>query len=124
VPIERAKPAIGFKMRIAGIYQTILKQFSEWHQRSLSLPPHSDSGGTSALVSDSGGAMNTWLNSVVIKVIVWLAGEILLGLIGLDTLADYSEFLLNHQPHLEIHGTASISLLTDVPNASASMLLR
>ncbi|HEY9623438.1 MAG TPA: hypothetical protein V6C78_23980 [Crinalium sp.] len=73
--------------------------------------------------------MKAWLNSVVIKVIVWLAGEILLSLIGLDTLADYSEFLLEHQPHLKIHSTASISLLTDslltdVPNASASMLLR
>ncbi|MBF2048843.1 MAG: hypothetical protein IGS54_16020 [Elainella sp. C42_A2020_010] len=35
---------------------------------------------------------------VLAKAAVWLAGEILLTLIGLDTLADYGEFLLTHTP--------------------------
>jgi hypothetical protein len=31
---------------------------------------------------------------IIVKSIVWLAAEILLTLIGLDDLADYSEFLI------------------------------
>lgn len=32
-----------------------------------------------------------------IKTIVWLAAEIVLNLMGVDSLADYSEFIYEHQ---------------------------
>jgi hypothetical protein len=33
---------------------------------------------------------------VLVKTTVWLAGEIVLNLVGLDNLADYSEFIYEH----------------------------
>ncbi len=32
-----------------------------------------------------------------VKTTIWLAAEIILNLLGLDTLADYSEFLYEHE---------------------------
>lgn len=40
--------------------------------------------------------MNRSKHPIVAKLLIWLAGEILLGLLGLDTLADYTEFLSAH----------------------------
>ena len=38
--------------------------------------------------------MNLKWKTIFIKIIIWLATEIYLNLLGLDTLADYSEFIL------------------------------
>lgn len=37
--------------------------------------------------------MNTQLQKILVKMTFWLILEILLNLLGLDSLADYSEFL-------------------------------
>ncbi len=37
--------------------------------------------------------MNVQVNKLLAKAIVWLAAEIILNLLGLDNLADYSEFI-------------------------------
>ena len=39
-------------------------------------------------------SMNLKWKTIFIKIIIWLATEIYLNLLGLDTLADYSEFIL------------------------------
>lgn len=39
--------------------------------------------------------MESRLNRFFVKVTLWLAAEVLLTLIGLDNLADYSEFLFD-----------------------------
>jgi hypothetical protein len=41
--------------------------------------------------------MQTRWKKVIVKVTAWLAAEIILNLIGLDSLADYSEFLYEHE---------------------------
>jgi|GEM_PF-2398530 len=33
----------------------------------------------------------------VLKGTLWLSSELVLGLVGMDTVADYGEFLMNHQ---------------------------
>ncbi len=38
--------------------------------------------------------MNLKWKTIFIKIIIWLVTEIYLNLLGLDTLADYSEFIL------------------------------
>lgn len=37
--------------------------------------------------------MKTKWSTLVLKIIIWLSGEIYLTAIGLDNLADYSEFI-------------------------------
>ncbi len=39
--------------------------------------------------------MQVQWKKLLAKIIVWLAAEILLNFLGLDTLADYSEFLFD-----------------------------
>jgi hypothetical protein len=53
-----------------------------------------------------------WKN-LFTRLSLWLAGEILLNLIGLDSLADYSEFLLEH--HETMIRNSSVSMLYDFP---------
>lgn len=53
--------------------------------------------------------MNTG-QKVLTKVAVWFAGEILLTLIGLDTVADYGEFLLGHTFEPQLPQPAPICL--------------
>jgi hypothetical protein len=57
--------------------------------------------------------------TVLVKLIVWLAAEVILNLLGLDSLADYSEFLhdqeaisLSHlyKPAIVMPAKMSISL--------------
>lgn len=40
------------------------------------------------------------------KLVIWFAGEVLLTLIGLDTVADYGEFLLEHTASQQLQSTA------------------
>jgi hypothetical protein len=43
----------------------------------------------------------TWKN-LMIKTLIWLTAEVLLNVLGLDNLADYSEFLFErHIPNLQ-----------------------
>lgn len=49
--------------------------------------------------------MKVHWNKLVVRVAIWVVGEILLGLIGLDTLADYSEFFSEHQENVPIVST-------------------
>jgi hypothetical protein len=59
--------------------------------------------------ADGAEAMNRE-QKVLTKVAVWLAGEILLSLIGLDTIAAYSEFLSGHAFEPQLTQPTSISL--------------
>ena len=49
--------------------------------------------------------MNTQLYKLLSKLTIWLVVEILLNLMGLDDMADYSEFIFSHNDT----STASIS---------------
>lgn len=44
------------------------------------------------------------------QVVIWFMGEILLNLIGLDTLADYGEFLLGHAANPQLLEPPAICL--------------
>lgn len=37
---------------------------------------------------------------LILKLVIWGAAEVTLNLIGVDHLADYSEFLLNQKPEI------------------------
>lgn len=41
--------------------------------------------------------MNVQWNRLIARVAIWVVAEVVLNLIGLDTLADYSEFFFEHQ---------------------------
>jgi hypothetical protein len=41
--------------------------------------------------------MKVQWKTVLVKMIIWLAAELILNLLGLDSLADYSEFLHKHE---------------------------
>ncbi len=41
--------------------------------------------------------MKTKWSTLVLKIIIWLSGEIYLTAIGLDNLADYSEFVFQYK---------------------------
>jgi hypothetical protein len=43
------------------------------------------------------GKMNDRRNGVYIKLITWIFAEIILNLVGLDNLADYSEYIFDSQ---------------------------
>jgi hypothetical protein len=42
--------------------------------------------------------MNTRRKGTTKKILTWLVAEIVLNAVGLDTLADYSEFVFEHHP--------------------------
>ncbi|MGJ3246217.1 MAG: hypothetical protein ACFE0I_09110 [Elainellaceae cyanobacterium] len=42
-------------------------------------------------------------HTLLLKISVWLIAEVVLSVIGLDLLADYSEFLANHQHPASIY---------------------
>lgn len=44
------------------------------------------------------------------QVIIWLLSEVFLNLIGLDTLADYGEFLLGHAVNPQLFEPPAICL--------------
>lgn len=41
--------------------------------------------------------MKIYWKTAFVKAIIWLAAEIVLNLLGADSLADYSEFIYEHQ---------------------------
>ena len=42
---------------------------------------------------------------LLVKTLIWLAAEIYLSLLGLDTLADYSEFILIRDTYRVVHSS-------------------
>jgi hypothetical protein len=60
---------------------------------------------------EQGQAPRRWRNFLV-KSTVWLSSELVLGLIGLDTVADYGEFLMQNQ--MADHLTTAIAHITMV----------
>lgn len=46
-------------------------------------------------------------NQIIAKSLIWLAAEIWLNLLGLDSLADYSEFLEHQHSTVEIVSPSS-----------------
>ncbi len=55
--------------------------------------------------------MRSYWKSGFAKVTVWLAAEILLNLVGLDNLADYSEFVFERELHVNGASTPMITAL-------------
>jgi hypothetical protein len=41
--------------------------------------------------------MTVQWNHLMTKMLVWLAAEVFLSILGLDNLADYGEFMLSHE---------------------------
>ena len=54
--------------------------------------------------------MNVLWQRLYTRAVIWLVGEIFLTLIGLDTLADYGEFLLGEAVNPQILEPPAISL--------------
>lgn len=54
-------------------------------------------------------------NKLFTQVAVWLVGELFLNLYGLDTLANYSEFLIDRQKALNINAVAPLSFSIPQP---------
>ncbi|GAB4187787.1 MAG: hypothetical protein Fur006_27860 [Coleofasciculaceae cyanobacterium] len=56
--------------------------------------------------------MQTRWKKVIVKVTAWLAAEIILNLIGLDSLADYSEFLYEQE----------VTVLSQIPQLTPALV--
>ncbi|MEB3231796.1 MAG: hypothetical protein VKJ64_12360 [Leptolyngbyaceae bacterium] len=65
-----------------------------------------ESSATEPLMFQPKGAGVRW-RSLLVKTTVWLSTEIILGVMGLDNLADYSEFVL--QRHMLAQMTETIA---------------
>lgn len=50
--------------------------------------------------------MDAKLKNRLFKVIIWLAAEVTLNLLGMDTMADYSEFVFSQEPAI-VHPTGT-----------------
>ncbi|MEM6717191.1 MAG: hypothetical protein AAF622_19170 [Cyanobacteria bacterium P01_C01_bin.147] len=57
------------------------------------------------------GAQARW-RKTLLKGTLWLSSELVLGMIGLDTVADYGEFLMQHQ--VADHINRAIATVTTV----------
>ena len=57
------------------------------------------------------GAQTRW-RKTLLKGTLWLSSELVLGMIGLDTVADYGEFLMQHQ--VADHINRAIATVTTV----------
>ncbi len=54
--------------------------------------------------------MNAQLKTRFAKVAIWLVAEITLNLLGMDTMADYGEFVLGQEFSLETLNQPSVTL--------------
>jgi hypothetical protein len=57
--------------------------------------------------------MQTQWKKLIVKVTAWLAAEIILNLLGLDNLADYSEFLYEHE----------VTVLSQIPQLTTVIIV-
>jgi len=57
------------------------------------------------------GAQARW-RKTLLKGTLWLSSELVLGLIGMDTVGDYGEFLMQHQ--VADHLSQAIAAITTV----------
>jgi hypothetical protein len=55
--------------------------------------------------------MNTQWNHTLSQTILWLVAEIVLNLVGLDTLANYSEFVFNREIMIQNYSQAFVPTL-------------
>lgn len=53
---------------------------------------------------------------LAVKVTIWLTVEVLLGLVGLDNLADYGEFVAGDSPLMQ-QRSAPVALIMPTPYA-------
>ena len=63
--------------------------------------------------------MNARCKSRIFKTLFWVATEILLNVTGFDNLADYSEFISENHPEIEIH---LVMMTRSLPQDSRSSL--
>ncbi|MCL6436603.1 MAG: hypothetical protein K6T90_20825 [Leptolyngbyaceae cyanobacterium HOT.MB2.61] len=56
--------------------------------------------------------MRSYWKTTITKATIWLAAEILLTVVGLDNLADYSEFIFER----EVAGGAAIATAVQISN--------
>jgi hypothetical protein len=74
------------------------------------------------------GQMKTQWQKIWVKAIAWLVVEIVLNLVGLDNLADYSEFIFEKEAAIaKLQPQATISLLStrsqfDLPSLVSTQL--
>ena len=54
--------------------------------------------------------MNAQLKTRLAKVAIWLVAEITLNLLGMDTMADYGEFVLGQEFAIESSNQPSVTL--------------
>lgn len=62
--------------------------------------------------------MATPWKALIVKLTVWLAAEIVLNLIGLDNLADYSEFVFERDRVVTSHLPVATTLVVAQPQAA------
>lgn len=62
--------------------------------------------------------MNAARKSPLIQVVTWLVAEVLLTFVGLDTLADYGEFVFSQEPIAPIEQGPVVTALFDQKFAS------
>ncbi len=56
--------------------------------------------------------MKAQWKTLLVKTTIWLAAEIILNLLGLDNLADYSEFVFEHE----------VAVLSQHPHPTAQII--
>lgn len=54
--------------------------------------------------------MDAKLKQRLVKIIIWFAAEVTLNLLGMDTMADYSEFVFGQEPTIVHVARGAISL--------------
>lgn len=59
-------------------------------------------------------------NGLVIKAVTWILAEVVLNLVGLDNLADYSEFVFEHNAEMFANtATFATTLIVDRCNIAS-----
>lgn len=59
-------------------------------------------------------------NGLIIKAVTWILAEVILNLVGLDNLADYSEFVFEHNAETFAHTAAfTTSVIVDRCNIAS-----
>jgi hypothetical protein len=65
--------------------------------------------------------MNARWDHIFSQMVIWLVAEIVLNLVGLDNLADYSEFVFNREIAMQHYSQTDVpTLLYNQPNVSQS----
>lgn len=81
----------------------IQRQIKGWEENIME--------GSYTLRTNTVRANPSFTKKLCAQVVIWFVGEVLLNLIGLDTLADYGEFLLGHNANPQLVEPPAICLL-------------